>query len=232
MVPVHWYLRYSLWYRDVEELLAERGIEVDIDAGTNRCSTSPSARPRTCGADAAARYSDPAPPPAQGFAMSGDDIVVISPCTQVLPDYRLVLRSVVPSSPQSHRQSLLNVSLVSSGSSLRSRVHQNLIVRRLVARTRISDTWCCGCGPWRSCSVTGPPTAAIPMHEPGSPHARGGKWAADPLRTPAGHFDGAVRGSRCRTASASRDLMNGRQSTAAEALHSEPRGATGVPGCG
>jgi hypothetical protein len=124
MVPVHWYLRYSLWYRDVEELLAERGIEVDIDAGTNRCSTSPSARPRTCGADAAARYSDPAPPPAQGFAMSGDDIVVISPCTQVLSDYRLVLRSVVPSSPQSHRQSLLNVSLVSSGSSLRSRVHQ------------------------------------------------------------------------------------------------------------
>lgn len=177
MVPVHWYLRYSLWYRDVEELLAERGIEVDIDAGTNRCSTSPSARPRTCGADVAARYSDPAPPPAQGFAMSGDDIVVISPCTQVLPDYRLVLRSVVPSSPQSHRQS------------------------------RIFETWCCGCGPWRSCSVTGPPTAAMRMHEPGSPHARGGKWAADPLRTPAGLFDGAVRGSRCGTASASRDPM-------------------------
>ena len=96
MVPVHWYLRYSLWYRDVEERLAERGIEVDIDAGTNRCSTSPSARPRTCGADAAARYSDPAPPPAQGFAMSGDDIMVISPCTQVLSDYRLVLRSLSP----------------------------------------------------------------------------------------------------------------------------------------
>lgn len=41
MVPVHWYLRYSLWYRDVEELLAERGIEVDIDAGTNRLLNVP-----------------------------------------------------------------------------------------------------------------------------------------------------------------------------------------------
>ena len=29
MVAVRWYLRYSLSYRDVEELLAERGIEVD-----------------------------------------------------------------------------------------------------------------------------------------------------------------------------------------------------------
>jgi transposase-like protein len=28
-VAVHWYLRYGLSYRDVEELLAERGIEVD-----------------------------------------------------------------------------------------------------------------------------------------------------------------------------------------------------------
>src|SRR5215472_1136686 len=28
-VAVRWYLRYSLSYRDVEELLAERGIEVD-----------------------------------------------------------------------------------------------------------------------------------------------------------------------------------------------------------
>jgi hypothetical protein len=200
---------------------------VDIDAGTNRCSTSPSARPRTCGADAAARYSDPAPPPAQGFAMSGDDIVVISPCTQVLSDYRLVLRSVVPSSPQSHRQSVLNVSLVSSGSSLRSRVHQepncetpgraDTDFGHVVLRVR-------------AVAVVlghGPPTAAMRMHEPGSPHARGGKWAADPLRTPAGLFDGAVTGSRCRTASASRDPMNGRQTTAAEALHSEPRGATG-----
>ena len=29
MLAVHWYLRYGLSYRDVEELLAERGIEVD-----------------------------------------------------------------------------------------------------------------------------------------------------------------------------------------------------------
>jgi hypothetical protein len=29
VVAVRWYLRYSLSYRDVEELLAERGIEVD-----------------------------------------------------------------------------------------------------------------------------------------------------------------------------------------------------------
>jgi transposase-like protein len=28
VVAVRWYLRYSLSYRDVEELLAERGIEV------------------------------------------------------------------------------------------------------------------------------------------------------------------------------------------------------------
>jgi transposase, IS6 family len=28
-VAVRWYLRYRLSYRDVEELLAERGVEVD-----------------------------------------------------------------------------------------------------------------------------------------------------------------------------------------------------------
>ena len=28
-VAVRWYLRYALSYRDIEELLAERGIEVD-----------------------------------------------------------------------------------------------------------------------------------------------------------------------------------------------------------
>jgi transposase-like protein len=28
-VPVRWYLRYNLSYRDVEELLVERGVEVD-----------------------------------------------------------------------------------------------------------------------------------------------------------------------------------------------------------
>ena len=38
MLAVRWYLRYGLSYRDVEELLAERGIEVDhvtIHAGSN-----------------------------------------------------------------------------------------------------------------------------------------------------------------------------------------------------
>ena len=29
MLAVRWYLRYGLSYRDVEELLAERGVEVD-----------------------------------------------------------------------------------------------------------------------------------------------------------------------------------------------------------
>ena len=29
VVAIRWYLRYGLSYRDVEELLAERGIEVD-----------------------------------------------------------------------------------------------------------------------------------------------------------------------------------------------------------
>src|SRR5215218_9994647 len=29
VLAVHWYLRFGLSYRDVEELLAERGIEVD-----------------------------------------------------------------------------------------------------------------------------------------------------------------------------------------------------------
>jgi transposase-like protein len=28
-VAVRWYLRYSLSYRDIEELLADRGVEVD-----------------------------------------------------------------------------------------------------------------------------------------------------------------------------------------------------------
>jgi IS6 family transposase len=29
VVAVRWYLRFNLSYRDVEELLAERGVEVD-----------------------------------------------------------------------------------------------------------------------------------------------------------------------------------------------------------
>jgi transposase-like protein len=35
MLAVRWYLRYGLSYRDVEELLAERGVEVDQ---VNTCS--------------------------------------------------------------------------------------------------------------------------------------------------------------------------------------------------
>jgi hypothetical protein len=31
VVAVRWYLRYGMSYRDVEELLAERGVEVDHD---------------------------------------------------------------------------------------------------------------------------------------------------------------------------------------------------------
>jgi transposase, IS6 family len=33
MIAVRWYLRYALSYRDVEEPLAERGIEVDPRQG-------------------------------------------------------------------------------------------------------------------------------------------------------------------------------------------------------
>jgi IS6 family transposase len=51
-VAVRWYLRYGLSYRDVEELLAERGIDVDhvtiyrwvqtLHLGVHRCRTPPS----------------------------------------------------------------------------------------------------------------------------------------------------------------------------------------------
>ena len=49
-VAVRWYLRYGLSYRDVEELLAERGIEVDHVTvyrwvrDSRRCSPTPHAR--------------------------------------------------------------------------------------------------------------------------------------------------------------------------------------------
>jgi hypothetical protein len=35
LCAVRWYLRYSLSLRDVEELLAERGLEVDHTTGRN-----------------------------------------------------------------------------------------------------------------------------------------------------------------------------------------------------
>ena len=50
-VAVRWYLRYGLSYRDVEELLAERGVEVDhvtvyrwVQGGVPRCGVG--GRPR------------------------------------------------------------------------------------------------------------------------------------------------------------------------------------------
>ena len=44
LIAVRWYLRYGLFYRDLEELLAERGIEIDHvtlfsggSSGSHRC---------------------------------------------------------------------------------------------------------------------------------------------------------------------------------------------------
>ena len=56
MVAVRWYLRFGLSYRDVEELLAERGITVDhvtvyrwvqrFTPAANRCGSALPALPR------------------------------------------------------------------------------------------------------------------------------------------------------------------------------------------
>ena len=40
MLAVRWYVRYGLSYRDVEELLAERGIAVTTSRSTGGCSGS------------------------------------------------------------------------------------------------------------------------------------------------------------------------------------------------
>ena len=40
VVAVRWYLRFGLSYRDVEELLAERGVEVDHVTVYRGCSGS------------------------------------------------------------------------------------------------------------------------------------------------------------------------------------------------
>ncbi len=40
MLAVRWYLRYGLSYRDVEELLTERGIEVDTSPSTDGSNDS------------------------------------------------------------------------------------------------------------------------------------------------------------------------------------------------
>ena len=51
MVAVRWYLRYCLSYRDVEELLVERGVEVDhvtiFRTFAARTTNSPSTQPAT-----------------------------------------------------------------------------------------------------------------------------------------------------------------------------------------
>ena len=67
LLAVRWYLRYGLSYRDVEELLAERGIEVDnapSTAGYNASHQNSSTRRDLVGAEycvvtgqAAFRYS-------------------------------------------------------------------------------------------------------------------------------------------------------------------------------
>jgi transposase-like protein len=40
VLAVRWYLRFGLSYRDVEELLAERGIDVDHSPCIGGCSGS------------------------------------------------------------------------------------------------------------------------------------------------------------------------------------------------
>jgi hypothetical protein len=41
VLAVRWYLRYGLSYRDVEELLAERGVRLTTSRSPGRCSASP-----------------------------------------------------------------------------------------------------------------------------------------------------------------------------------------------
>jgi transposase, IS6 family len=47
MIAVRWYLRYGLSYRDVEELLVERGVVVDHVPFIAGCSGSPAADRRS-----------------------------------------------------------------------------------------------------------------------------------------------------------------------------------------
>jgi len=47
VLAVRWYLRFDLSYRDVEELLAERGVQVDhVTVYRWRCSGSRACWPR------------------------------------------------------------------------------------------------------------------------------------------------------------------------------------------
>ena len=57
VVAVRWYLRYGLSYRDVEELLAERGIDVDHVTVYRWGSGSPRCWPTPPGPPALARRS-------------------------------------------------------------------------------------------------------------------------------------------------------------------------------
>ena len=52
VVAVRWYLRYGLSYRDVEELVAERGIEVDHVTVYRQCHSPKLSWLVTCGARA------------------------------------------------------------------------------------------------------------------------------------------------------------------------------------
>src|SRR5256885_16468375 len=47
MIAVRWYLRYGLSYREVEELLAERGVEVDHVTVYRRAERPPASWPRS-----------------------------------------------------------------------------------------------------------------------------------------------------------------------------------------
>jgi transposase, IS6 family len=60
VLAVRWYLRFALSYRDVEELLAERGIEVDHVTIYRWCFASRACWPRP-----------PALPPRRGQPLAG-----------------------------------------------------------------------------------------------------------------------------------------------------------------
>ena len=49
VLAVRWYLRFGLSYRDVEELLTERGVEVDTSPSTGGSSASLRCWPRLPG---------------------------------------------------------------------------------------------------------------------------------------------------------------------------------------
>jgi transposase-like protein len=59
VLAVRWYLRFGLSYRDVEELLAERSIEVDhVTVGTVALSPTASAKPGAVEALATRRHQE------------------------------------------------------------------------------------------------------------------------------------------------------------------------------